>query len=157
MAANRVRMLAIVQEQALDRHEIRALQDGALQVYRKHFGERFRILPLWISVPAGQAYIAGRPSTASTVSLPVPDGTPDSGRHAYMSDFCAMWMNVTGCGENEIILTAMDQRVADDYARTMLSRIAPERRRSQLLKMAWRLVRSRFSMGHLTLSINLNS
>lgn len=62
----------------------------------------------WLSIPRGFGFSAGAPSTASLVVRSVPVGYPDAKREALLSRVCELWRSVTGCGANEIMVTAFD-------------------------------------------------
>lgn len=156
MAGKRIRMLSIVQEGALSDAQIGSLQRGARQLYAAHFGSGFKLVPVWLSAPAGQACIAARPSTASTVSLSVADGTDDAKRHAFMSAFCSMWMAETGCHQNEILCTVMDQALSDAYASRSLARINPTTRMFHVLRLVMKLLGTRLRRGHRGMSLNFS-
>lgn len=151
----RVRMMSLMQENSLSKSQILLLQDKSKALYAKYFGEQFKIMPVWMIIPSGQAYIAGKPSTATTVTIPVADNTEDSVRHAYMSEFCDMWMEVTGCNINEIIFNSPDQSVSDYFMQVQLNRIHPKKRKLQLIKMLFNMLKSKFSKGYFSASMNM--
>ncbi len=153
--SDKVRMLCMYQEAQLDaamRHE---LAEKATQLYQQHFGLNFTLSVVWIMIPKGQAYIAGRPSRASTVSMPIADGSANAVRHAFMADFCRMWMAVTDCSENEIILSVMDNQLSEEYSKLSIRRINPAKRGYYLIKLACKLIFSKLTQGELHMSSNI--
>lgn len=153
--AKRIRMMCLMQENSLSKSQILQLQQKSKALYGKYFGNKYRIMPVWMVIPCGQAYIAGKPSTATTVTIPVDDNTEDNIRHAYMSEFCEMWMSVTQCHINEIIFNAPDKTVSDHFMEVQLERIHPDKRKRTMLKMLFNLVKSRFTKGYFSSSMNL--
>lgn len=153
--AKRIRMMCLMQENSLSKAQILQLQQKSKELYAKYFGNEFRIMPVWMVIPRGQAYIAGKPSTATTVTIPVADNTEDSIRHAYMSEFCEMWMGITHCHINEIIFNAPDKTISDSFMEVQLERIHPNKRKRTMLKLLLSLVKSRFTKGYFSSSLNL--
>lgn len=62
----------------------------------------------WITVREGFGFTAGRPSRSSLVVRSVPNGYPDDRRTKLLSTISDLWQDVTGCGSDEIVVTAMD-------------------------------------------------
>ena len=154
--AGKVNMLCMIQENALTKEDIKFLQAKTLALYQMYFGKDKKILPIWIVIPAGQAYIAAKPSATSTVTLPVADGTDNEIRHAFMHEFCQMWMDRMGCSKNEIIFTMMDQHLSDEYKRHTISRINPSQKKSQLFKLVLKMLKARLCKGYFELNFNFN-
>jgi hypothetical protein len=62
----------------------------------------------WLVIPRGFGFTAGAPSTASLVVRSVPAGFPDVEREALQSRISELWVNVTGCTADEVVVTAFD-------------------------------------------------
>lgn len=154
--ADKVKMLCMIQENALSKEQIKVLESKTLALYQMYFGKHQKIMPIWIIIPTGQAYIAAQTSTASTVTLPVADDTPNDIRHAFMHDFCHMWMAQVGCTENEIIFSVMDQYLSDEYRQHTIGRINPNGRRYQLMKLVLKMIKARLCKGYFSLNFNFN-
>jgi hypothetical protein len=62
----------------------------------------------WLPVPEGFGFTAGEPSRASLVVRSVPVGWDDALRERFLSQVCRLWQEVTGCTQDEIMVTAFD-------------------------------------------------
>lgn len=153
--SKRILALALFHQSSFSREQFKKLEQNAVSAYQAHFGDDYRITFIWLEIPSGQAYIAGKPSTATTITMPVTDGTSDQQRHAFMSSFCQMWMQETSCSENEIILSVMDKRLSSHYTKASLARFNPDQRKSQLLKLVGKILFNKLTKGRFQLSINL--
>lgn len=154
--AKRIRMMCMMQENGLSRQDILQLEANSKALYKKYFGDQYRLMPFWVVIPRGQAYLAAKPSTTTTVTIPVADHTENKIRHEYMSEFCEMWMGVTQCHINEIIFNAPDQTVSDGFMKAQLERIHPRKRKFQMLKMVLKMVKSKLTKGYFSTNLNLN-
>lgn len=152
----RIRMLLAVQQDAFSKQQIARIENRSRHLYKRYFGDQFRITPVWLMIPAGNAYIAGKPSTGSTITLSVTNGTDNETRHAFMSEFSSMWMKVTGCKRNELVLTVMDQQFSDHYSQRNLNRIDPVRRLIVLPTLMGRLAVSKVVNGFLSMNLNIH-
>lgn len=154
--AKRIRMLCAVQEHALSHQEIKLLEAKSQELYRKYFGGAFKLMSLWVIIPRGQAFLAAQPSTASTVTISVADGTDNELRHAYMSEFCQMWMDVVKCHKNEIIFNVPDKSLSNEFARAQLDRIDPKTRSFHAGKLLLGMLKSKITNGYFSMSMNFS-
>ncbi|WP_419811667.1 hypothetical protein [Bacterioplanoides sp.] len=154
--AKTIRMMGMMQENGLSKQEMLLLEANAKALYKKHFGNKYRIMPIWVVIPRGQAFLAAQASTSTTVTLPVDDGTDDKLRHAFMSEFCEMWMGVTQCHINEIILTVPDMSVSDGMVTAQLERINPSIKKLQMARMLLKMFKSKLVHGYFSMNMNLN-
>jgi len=150
-----IRMLSAIHQDGLTKSEMKALEKASKKLYRQHFGVDYRLLPVWAIIPKGQAYLAGKPSTASAVTIAVADGTDNQARHRYMTDFCNMWMEITGCSQNEIIFNVPDKQVSDGLTQKQIDRISKKKKTAKLLVMALHMLRSKLIRGYFSVNINL--
>ena len=154
--ANSLQASGLVQERQQDDGLLKAVQGAVSAAYRRHFGTARSLRFVWLSVPPGQAYIAGRQSRTSSLQIPVPDGTDDAVRHRFMGEVCTLWMEATGCAEDEIVVSVPDQSYAQRFAAQNMGRLAGQgraRTRLQLLSLA---VLSKLRRGIAMMSINLS-
>jgi len=101
--------ICIVQEgQAADQRR-EALTAGLVRIGQESFGEgtadadvAFRV------VKKDFGWTAGEPSTSSLVIRSVPPGLPLPEREAFMRKVCALFEELTGCSQDEIVVTAWD-------------------------------------------------
>lgn len=154
--AQHVRMLCLYQQNAFDTRLKSALHEMAKHLYQQYISPDVKLSVIWLAIPPGQSYIAGEPSEATTVTLNVPDGTSNQVRHRFMSAFCEAWIGLTSCGQNDIILSVMDDEVATEFTQMSINRLSPESRRWQRCKLIWKLLISKVVNGHFTLTTNLN-
>ncbi len=152
---NIVRVLAMIPEGSLEKKRIIALETMMRKTYQTHFGNRYVLVFVWMSIPTGQAFQAGKPSTAFTVQIPVDDGLPDAPRHAFMREVCSRWMHITGCDKTAIILNSPDRSDAKKQFDTFNDKFNASQRTATQLTLATRLLYGRLRKGYFTTSINL--
>lgn len=123
--------------------------------YRRHFGGHTSVTCIWMELPKGQAYIAGRPSTATTVLAPVPDDIQQERRTTFMRDVCAVFQERAGCSVNEIIVSAINVSEAKRYAEMSRRRFDPRKAKGLILRILLRMLLARPAKGYLTTSLNM--
>jgi len=147
-------MTCLLQDRSLSPAQIKALEPEVRAVYGRHF-PGLRLSVTWLVLMRGQSYMAGEPSTANTVMVPVPDGVAQQERHAFMKEFCDVWMRMTGCRADQILVNAPDAQYARDYLRTTAERLRRGARLRVRLEMLARLTASRIFRGYAACSINM--
>ena len=141
--------------EALER--AKELGAGIEQTYQRHFGPHTSVTCIWMELPKGQAYIAGYPSTASTVLAPVPDDIEQQQRETFMRDICDLFQEKTGCDVNEIIVTAINVSEAKRYAKMSRRRFDPRKAKGLMLKLFARMLFARPAKGYLTTTLDMPS
>ena len=126
-------------------------------IYQRHFGGHTSITCIWMELPKGQAYIAGYPSTATTVLAPVPDDIHQDQREAFMRSVCDLFQERTGCSINEIIVSAINVSEAKRYAEMSRLRFDPRKAKGLMLKILSRMLFRRPVKGYLTTTLNMPS
>lgn len=154
--AKTIRMMCMMQEHGLSKQEILQLEQHSKALYKQYFGDAYQLMPVWIVIPRGQAYLAAKPSTTTTVTIAVEDNLSDDIRHAYMAEFCRMWMGITQCHINEIIFNAPDRSVSESFINAQLERINPRIRKFTMLLMLIKLFKSKLTRGYFSMSMNMN-
>lgn len=129
-------------------HELR-------RTYRRHFGPKTSLTCVWNEIPAGQAFIAGEPSTATAVPAPVPDDIEQEQREALMRDICDIWQGQVGCSINEIMVTAMNSSAAKRYADISRGRFDSKKSKVLMARIAAGMLRARVRRGYLVTSLNM--
>lgn len=152
---SRIRVSCMIHEGSIGTTKIKQLESVLASTYQAHFGTDKKLVFLWLTIPHGQAYIAGKLSTASTVSIPVADGLPADKRHPFMSEVCAKWQHITNCSKNEIILVSSDMAESTKFQEKLMSRVAESARVKTQAKMLLSMGKGYFSKGYLNTSINL--
>ena len=85
------------------------LAKGLERIGREVFGDREPGPEIrWVTVRDGYGFTAGDPSSSSVVVRSVPVGFPDDEREAFLKRVCDLWTEVTGCSDDEIVVTAFD-------------------------------------------------
>ncbi|WP_422135274.1 hypothetical protein [Endozoicomonas sp. ALD040] len=154
MSQQRVLMAILVLNGSIATTLRKTLEKDCTRLYQNHFGKHYKLFPIWVEVPRSQAFLAARPSNATTISIGVENDLPNDIRHAFMSEFSELWMNYTGCNKNEIMLTAMDFQAQQDLLKLTQTRIRPSRRPLVTLQMLGRLAKSKIITRHFSTSIN---
>lgn len=132
--------------------ELQAIIERA---YREHINGQAKFRLIWAQLPEGQGWLAGHPSTASTLLVPVPDDISQNARVSMMSAICDGWMTLTGCNVDEIIVNAMSESEAKRYLAVSQTRFDPARSTRLKLKLAGRLLKNKLTQGFMTTSINM--
>ncbi len=135
----------------------KVLEAELQRIYRENFGPDTAITVIWNVIPDGQAFIAGAPSTATTVMAPVPDTIDQERRETFMRDICTSWQDRTGCSINEIIVTAMNLTDAKRYAQMSRRRFDPHKAKPLMVKIGARALHSRATKGYLSTKLNMPS
>lgn len=149
-----VRILSMIHEGSIGKNKIKELESMIKGTYAEHFSLDAKLVFLWMTIPNGQAYLAGKPSTASTLQIPVEDGLSNDQRHPFMHDICLKWMDITGCNKNEIILNSPDFSEADAQLERFNSKFKPSSKKLTIAKMFGSLVVGKVQKGYLTTSVN---
>lgn len=150
-----VKVTCNIQEGSLGYKKIKQLESVIASTYQAHFGTDYRLAFMWLKIPFGQSYLAGELSTASTVQIPVEDGTTNDVRHPFMSEVCAKWQHITGCNKNEIILACSDMSQSKAFLDSMFGRINKDVRGKTKLKLLAGMVGGRIKNGYFSSSVNL--
>ena len=64
----------------------------------------------WIEIPHGFGFRGGRLSTTSAVRGEIPPGLQQETRVELMQSIQDMWMDLTGCTTDELVVSARDRR-----------------------------------------------
>ncbi len=150
-----VRIPCMIQEGSLGKKAIKQLESMIKSTYQTHFGVDYKLIFLWMTIPKGQAYLAGKVSTASTVQLPVEDGMPTNKRHPFMFEVCTKWQSITGCSKNEIILNSPDFTPADEHFQSLQARFDDSKKKWTQAKLMGRLLLGYARKGYLTTDVNV--
>lgn len=97
----------IVQEGQAAGNHVAALEEGLARIAHDFFG--FSVSFEWTTVVAGSGFTAGKPSSASLVSMGVPDDIEQERRVELLSAICAMWSETTGCHINDVVAVARNE------------------------------------------------
>jgi len=112
---------------------------------------------VWMRLPRGSMFLAGEPSTTSTVVTPMPDYISQESREQFMHSVCQDWMNITGCDINEIIVNAMNQSGVSAYIALNQARFNPKRFKKRMLKSLAGALWKKRKCGYLSFTLNLKS
>lgn len=152
---NMVKMICTVQENFININDIKDIEAVTADIYKKHFGNGYKLIPIWIQIPSGQAYLTGQQSKASAVLIPVKNGLSNALRHDFMKELCHAWMVKTGYDKDQIILNAPDEEYSSQLTKQMLLRIRPTKRPLVSAKIVSTLALSKIAKGYYTMSVNL--
>ncbi len=90
--------------------DVRAkLADGLRQVTADVLGEAPDDVPVDFSdIPTGFGFRGGEPSTTSLVRGSIVGGVTQDVREDLMRRICDMWMEISGCTVDELVVSARD-------------------------------------------------
>ncbi len=149
-----VRMLCLIQQDALTTAQIRRIEADIQALYEQYFG-RHDIVGYWMYAPPGHAFVAGVQSTASAVVLPVANGLPLHTRHAFMRSVTELWMQRAQCRNSQLVLTAPDHAYAARLVMAMSRRYRPGMRLLSLGRMVCGFLWSRLQRDCALISVNM--
>jgi len=85
------------------------LAAGLRQISQEALGESADDVPVtFTDIPTGFAFRAGEPSTTSLVRGSIVGGVTQELREDVMRRICDMWMNISGCTVDELVVSARD-------------------------------------------------
>lgn len=84
------------------------LGDGLMRLATETFGDDAGVDIGWVVVPEGFGFTAGKPSTSSLIARSVPTGYPDDARVVFMRKVSDLWLEVTGCDPDEVVVTTLE-------------------------------------------------
>lgn len=145
------KVLASIQQGAIDRTLIPALEEALRAEYTVHFGPG-KLLVIWCEVPRGQAYTEGRLSDTSWLMVEVADGTAQPARERAMLAMAGAFARVAGVDVERMMVTLCDSTLFERYLAANRARIRPLPRALFTLKLAWQIVTSRYRLGHTMIS-----
>jgi hypothetical protein len=147
------KVLASIQQDAIDRALIPALEEALRAEYTVQFGPS-KLLVVWCEVPRGQAYTAGAPADISWLMVEVADGTAQPVRERAMLAMAAAFARVAAVGVDRMMVTLCDSALFEQYLAANRARIRPMPRALFALKLLWQVVSSRYRFGHTMISAN---
>lgn len=145
------KVLASIQQGAVDRALIPALEEALRAEYTVQFGPS-RLLVIWCEVPRGQAYTEGRLSDVSWLMVEVADGTAQPARERAMLAMASAFARVAGVGVERMMVTLCDSTLFGQYLAANRARIRPPARVLFTLKLLWQIATSRYRLGHTMVS-----
>lgn len=149
-----VRVLAMIHEGSIGQKNIIILEREIKRTYYEHFGRQVNLVVIWMTIPYGQAFTAGKLSTTSTLQIPVADHLPSSERYRFMYAISRIWMDITGCNKNEFVLNAPDYSEADAQLTLFKHKFKKSAETRTLIKMFTSLLVGKVRHGYLTTTIN---
>ena len=133
------------------------LEKEMLSLYKRHFGEGVSINVIWIEVPNGQAYQAGKLSKTATILCSVENQLPQHQRVPFIEDVCELWHQHTAKPKNRLVVSAADEERVKYVISLSRDRVGGVRKVIVLLKMISQLLVSKLKRGYLSMNINLNA
>ncbi|MBB6520638.1 hypothetical protein [Pseudoteredinibacter isoporae] len=153
---NKYRVIASVHEGGVWEQRFKALEQAIKNAYGI-VDPNASVSVVWQRIPAGQAYLAGEPSTTSTVVPPVPVDIKQEIREQFMHAVCQEWMEITGCSVNEIIVNAMNEDMVAKYMQISQGRLSKSKAKSRFALMFITALLKKWLRGYTSFNINLKS
>ncbi len=99
----------IVQENHVPESTRAELVSGLTQVTAQVLGASPGDIQVqFMEIPHGAGYRGGELSTTSLVRGSIPPGCEQPVREKLLESICAMWCDVTGCADDEVVVSASD-------------------------------------------------
>ena len=157
MSKNKYPVKCMFQENSLNDQQILVLEEMIRRVYREFFGSDIATNIIWLRFPHGQAYLAGRVSTASSISVTVDDGFDRETRQRFMRTLVDEWRKIVDCPINDVIVTAMDLSYSEGFMGQLQARYPSGLRGfPRLARMMVNILLNKIQKKYLTLDINFS-
>ncbi len=153
---NKYRVIASVHEGAIWEQRFKELEQAIERAY-SIVDANASVNVVWQRIPPGQAYLAGEPSTTSTVVPPVPVNIKQETREQFMHAICQQWMMITGCSVNEVIVNAMNEDVVGQYMQMSQARLSQSKAKSRFTLMFIGALLKKWFRGYTSFNVNLKS
>ena len=150
-------VLCSVVEQDIEDQARLTLERKMLALYQEHFGQQVKIKVIWIEVPAGQAYQAGKPSNTATVLTSVENQLPPKQRVPFIENMCELWHQTTGKSKHNLVVSGADEERVKYVMNLSRNRVSGFRKVTVLMTMIRQLLVSKIKRRYLSMSINLNA
>ena len=148
-------VICSVIEGSFNNQHKKTLEQGIKQLYAQHIGKKAKATVLWMDIPAGQAYQHGQASSASTILAAMPNQLSSTKRSAFLYAVRDLWLGVTHCHANQLVISAPDQDFAQQFLNESRLRVAKSRRIGVMVKMIGRILLAKLFRGRLQTHINL--
>ncbi len=153
--SDKLLVICSVIENALNHDDKKTLEKGIKKLYEKHIGPDVKSVVLWMDIPTGQAYLAGQVSSASTILASMPNQLPSTERSAFLYSVRDLWISHTHCSANELVISASDQSLVQQFLNESKMRVTKFRRVEVMIKLIARVVWAKLVRGRLQTNINL--
>jgi hypothetical protein len=147
-------VICSVQQELFAESQYAELEKGIAAVYTQSFGLQAKTKVMWMTVPKGQAFLAGKPSHCSTIAASVIDGLPQEQRTAFLHAMLRQWMMLTNCSKHDVIITAADASRLKELMALSTRRFRTTIRPFMLVKMLTTLAKNKISKRRFEISIN---
>ena len=105
----RVNFRCTMQEGQIDADTRVRLADGLRRTVHDVLGELPDAVPVDFSdIPTGFGFRGGEPSTTSLVNGSIAGGVAQDVREEIMRRICDMWMEISGCTVDELVVSVRD-------------------------------------------------
>lgn len=105
-----VNCICLTQEGLAPDQHSQQLKDGLKQiVITNKLGDDVNIA--WITVPPGEGWTDGKPSTSTVLSMEAPP-IDQAHRVDVLTQICDLWIKTTGCHVNEIVASVVPAAAA---------------------------------------------
>ena len=148
-------VICSVTENSLNDGDKKVLERGIKKLYEQHIGTHVKSVILWMEIPTGQAYLAGQTSNASTILATMPNQLPSPERSAFLYAVRDLWMSHTHCQANELVISASDQSLVQQFLNESRLRVTKFRRLEVMVKLIARVLWAKLVRGRLQTNINL--
>jgi len=154
--ANKTIILCSVIRDDIAGHLRLSLEEGMKSCYAKHFNLASGIKIIWIEIPHGQAYQAGKLSSTATILTSVENQLPSTQRVPFIEDICQLWHQQTGKPKDQLVVSAADRERVEFVLGLSRERVAKIWRLPVMAKMMARLLLSKVKRGYFSMNINLS-
>ncbi|GAC1373873.1 MAG: hypothetical protein NVS3B3_09190 [Aquirhabdus sp.] len=130
------------------------LEKGIAAAYTQTFGLQAKTKVMWLIIPKGQAFLAGKPSHCATIAATVANGLPKEQRAAFLHAILQEWTTLTRCSKFDVVISAVDASKVKEFVSISKRRFRPTIRPFMLVKMLTTLVKNKLAKGRFEMSIN---
>lgn len=150
-----IKAICSIQEGALSANIKNQWQAKLEELYLQHLSMPMHLTLIWLSIPKGQAYLAGQADNTATLLVPVPNGTAQVVRAQFLYAVLDAWTELTGSKRDEVVISAANVELAEQFMRENQRRFAPLKRPVTVGRVMIKALLAKFKTGRLESNINL--
>lgn len=124
-------------------------------LYAEHFGSDKGLNVLWMLLPEGQTFQAGKPSDIFLAMIEVPNALEQAKREPAMWAFTNGWAEILGLDVERLMVTCADTDTVTEYMNGNRNRLRALSRPGFLVSTIANIIRSKRHEGFAQLRANL--
>ena len=149
-----IKVICSIQEGALPPETKNQWESTLANLYMKHLSTPVSLKVIWLSIPSGQAFLAGKADSTATLLVPVPNHTPQALRAQFLYGVLDEWCGLTATKRDEVVISAANVELADQFMKENQRRFSPWVRALTVMRVLGKAVMAKIKTGRLETHIN---